>query len=218
MSVVSALARIAEHELGKVRFPPATRATLDLQFLGSTRLAVLDGVPLLLTPRQLDYLCILETREELSLDQLRVLVDGDRTLSAATVRNELALLRRAIGGGLDLDPYRLTIVVTSDRTRVRQRLAAVGDLDAAVVSYGGPLLPHTGSPTVIEEREQLDEALRTALLERGTTEQLLAFGRHHPDDRQVFQTAIIRATSLAEVLPMVGDNRPSVVWDHRLPG
>ena len=217
MSVVSALARLAEHELSRVRFPLATRATLDLQLLGSTRLAVLDGVPLLLTPRQLDYLCILETREELSLDQLRVLVDGDRALGAATVRSELASLRRAIGGGLDLDPYRLTIVVTSDRARVLRRLAA-GDLEAAVESYGGPLLPHTGSPTLLEERELLDELLRTALLERGTTEQLLAYGRHHPDDRQLFQTAIVRATSLAAVLPMVDDTVRGVIGDPRLPG
>ncbi|MFI5045288.1 MAG: hypothetical protein ACHQDC_10870, partial [Acidimicrobiales bacterium] len=148
---------------------------------------------------------------------LRVLVDGDRALGAATVRSELASLRRAIGGGLDLDPYRLTIVVTSDRARVLRRLAA-GDLEAAVESYGGPLLPHTGSPTLLEERELLDELLRTALLERGTTEQLLAYGRHHPDDRQLFQTAIVRATSLAAVLPMVDDTVRGVIGDPRLPG
>ena len=78
MSVINALSRLAEFHLSGSRSGSVSpRATLDLKLLGSLGSATLDGVPVLLTPRQLDYLSILETREELSLDQLRMLVDGD---------------------------------------------------------------------------------------------------------------------------------------------
>ena len=184
MSVVSGLARLAEHELSKVRLPLATRATLDLQLLGIDGSRCSTGFPLLLTPRQLDFLCILETREELSLDQLRVLVDGDRALSAATVRSELALLRQSHRWWSRPRP-----VPTHHRRDVGSHPGCASDWPRETSRRRSSRTADHCCPTPVRPRSSRNVSFSTTcyerpVLERGTTEQLLAFGRHHPDDRQ----------------------------------
>ena len=52
------------------------------------------------------------------------------------------------------------------------------------------MLPASDAPLVVERRYHLDVALRTALLRRGSTAELLRFGRVHPADVEVLQRAV----------------------------
>ena len=65
-----------------------------------------------------------------------------------------------------------------------------GDLAGAVERYDGPLLPSSEAPLIVERRYHLDVALRTALLRRGTTAQLLRFADVHPADVEVLERAV----------------------------
>ena len=197
MSTVSALARVAEHRLATRPLTVPGGSMLDMTLLGGGGVATLNDMPMLLTQSQLDYLSILETREGLTADQLRVLVHGEGDVSRSTVLAEVTQLNRALGGAIAADPFRLNLNVTSDRTRVLDHLRS-GDLASACALYTGPLLPASRSPTVIDERRALERVMRSALLIDGTADQLGRFALDHADDVEVAETAWLRSVSMSE--------------------
>lgn len=99
------------------------------------------------------------------------------TLSDVTVRAEVSRLRRAVpdllGGSR---PYRLAVPLRTDADDVRDALAR-GDVHAAVVGYGGPLLPRSQAPGVVALREELDAEVRAAVEATDDVAAVLAWTR-----------------------------------------
>ena len=187
LGTIAAFARLIEAELARSNVVAGQRG-LDLRVLGRPR-AMLDGLPLGLTPRQLELIVALAVVGAASLDELHALLYGDRPVSRATLRAEISHTRDALGGAIASRPYRLTVPVRVDAIEVLDQLR-VGELDEAVQRYRGPLLPASDAPLVVERRYHLDVALRTALLRSGSTAQLLRFGGVHPSDVEVLQRAV----------------------------
>jgi hypothetical protein len=196
LPTVTALARVVENQTRPTRWirglgPGGGRVGpvgLDLRVLGRGS-AVLDGLPVLLTQRQLEILTILACVGEASLGHLHALLHGDRPTSPTTTKVEISQLRRVVGRIIGSRPYRLTVPVRCDLTDLFDHLDA-GDVDRAAALYRGQLLDRSDAPFVVERRHQCDVALRTALLRSGTTDQLLGFADIHPYDVEVLERAI----------------------------
>jgi len=80
-----------------------------------------------------------------------------------TVRVQVHRLRKLLGPWIDTEPYRLSIDVECDVTRVRSLLHR-GAVRHAVESYCGPLLPRSQAPGVMHARDDLDRWLRHAVM------------------------------------------------------
>lgn len=170
--------------------PPATAPvpTLELAVLGRRRVAV-DGREVALTRRQVELLAVLALHPQgLSLDGLHARVYHDRSVSPTTCKAEVSHLRRLLGGGIGSRPYRLLWPVRSDLQTVRDALRA-GDVAAAVAAYGGPLLPDSEAPELVDQRVYLEAALREAVLGRRDPDLLLRLGEHLPHDLELHEQA-----------------------------
>lgn len=120
-----------------------------------------------LTGRHADILVLLTRHPEgLSADHLALLLD-EKDLDVVTVRAEMSRLRRVIGPHhLESRPYRLTGLVSSDVSEVFDALAA-DDVEGALSSYAGPLLPQSVSPAIARVRTELSMSVRGAVLTAG---------------------------------------------------
>jgi len=212
LPTVTALARVVEQQTRLTRrsrpsrrirtLGPAGRsgpAGLDLRVLGSGS-AALDGLPVLLTQRQLEILTILACVGEASLGHLHGLLHGDRPTSPTTTKVEISQLRRIVGDVIASRPYRLTVPLRCDLATLIDRLDA-GDVAGAAALYRGQLLDRSDAPYIVERRHHCDVALRTALLRSGTTAQLLAFADIHPYDTEILERAIAVAAPDDPLVP-----------------
>lgn len=203
LATVASLARLVDNELrscpGVALRPPAPR--LELRVLGEPQV-VLDGKPVRLTHRQLEILTILAVADGCSLDQLHARLYGDRPVATATLKAEISHLRRSLSGRLASRPYRLTAPCRVDADELPRRLRS-GDVDGAARLYRGQLLPASEAPFLVELRQQLDVALRTALLRDGTCASVLRYAQVQPYDAQVLETAASRASTDDPLLPAV---------------
>jgi hypothetical protein len=95
---------------------------------------------------------------------IAALYDGDA--AEATVRVEVARLRRVLGEVLSSRPYRLAAAPSADFLDVARALCD-RDPRRALAAYGGSLLPFSEAPEIVSERNWLDVRLRTAVLESG---------------------------------------------------
>jgi len=118
----------------------------------------------MLTGRHADILVLLSQHPEgLSADHLAVLLD-DKDLDVVTVRAEMSRLRKAIGAEyLASRPYRLLVPITTDIGEVLDALD-LGDVESALATYHGPLLPQSVSPSIARLRTQLTASVRGAVL------------------------------------------------------
>jgi hypothetical protein len=116
-----------------------------------------------LTGRHADILVLLSRHPEgLSSDHLAILLD-EKDLDVVTVRAEMSRLRRVIGAEwVGSRPYRLLRPVTSDLAAVYDALEA-RDVNRAIASYVGTLLPHSVSPAIGRLRTELSASLRAAV-------------------------------------------------------
>lgn len=185
LTTVTALARLVEIELHASTRP----ADVHLEVLGDPGVEV-RGRPVHLSLRQLEILTVLTMRRGgTDRDELQDLVYGERPVSATTVKAEISHLRRVLDGGIESRPYRLSVDVDADVALVLDALRH-GDVEGAVRTYGGSLLPLSESPFVTELRHHVDVALREELLRQGTPAQLAQFTRHHPHDIAVLERAL----------------------------
>ena len=187
LRMIGALARLIEVELDAGERSVAAPG-LDVGVLGRTR-ATLDGVPIALSRRQFELLVVLGLAGAATLAELHALLYGDRPISLTTLRAEISHARRVLRGVIASRPYRLAVPFRLDVLDVLDCLAH-GDVDGAIDRYEGQLLPASDAPLIVERRYHLDVALRTALLRKGTTAQLLRFGRIHTGDAEVFERSI----------------------------
>jgi hypothetical protein len=88
----------------------------------------------------------------------------DNDLDAVTVRAEVSRLRRVIGAEFVASrPYRLLTPIRTDMADVVDALRA-GDVDTAVSTYSGALLPQSVSPGVARLRTELSASVREAVI------------------------------------------------------
>ena len=193
---VQTMARLVDRELA-ARHVVTDGATLDIRLLGNPRVR-LRGREIALPLRQLEILAVLAIEGECSLDTLHARVYGDRAVSPATLKGEISLLRKALGGAIGSRPYRLTVPFTVDAGEVDQAIRH-GSIAVASSAYRGQLLVSSDAPSVVTTRHQIDVGLRTALLGDGTADQLLTFAEVHPYDDEIIDTARRRADSTGDV-------------------
>lgn len=149
-----------------------------------------------------------EAPQGLSAAALAEAVYGERE-SQVTLRAELVRLRKLIEShhlpiSLDSRPYRLTAPL---RTDAKDALAALerGAHRLALASYGGPALPGSDAPAVVELRESLDATLRESMLQAATPDLLFDYaGQWAESDEYVWET-------LLQILPPLSPKRARVV-------
>ena len=184
-ATVTAFARLLEQVLPA--HPPAP--LLELRLLGRGE-AVLDGLPLLLTRRQLEIVALLVLNPAgLGLDALHAHLYGDRPVAPATLKAEISRLRPALGGGIASRPYRITVPVRCDAVDVLDLLRA-GRLRDAAGAYAGELLAGTEAPGLVECGHYLAVAVREALLADPDPEAVLRYVEAAPYEVDVLERAI----------------------------
>ena len=172
---------------------------MDLRVLGKP-VALLDGQQLRLTQRQFEILTILAMGESATLETLHSRLYGERSILMGTLKGELSRLRRLLQGQLRSRPYRLTLATRVDAVELQQRLD-VGDVEGATRLYAGQLLPNSEAPFLIEQRHQLDVAVRTALLRDSSTSGALRYALVHPYDTEVLEQARLMAAPDDPLVP-----------------
>jgi len=171
---------------------------LRLHFLGGETVW-LEGTPLRLSPRHREILAALVLHPGgLSAAQLalRVWGEGGRPEVA---KAEVQRLRHLIP--LASRPYRLLGRVWADFVTLRERLLQ-GNLEGALALYGGPLLPGSEAPVVVEAREELSSLLKKTLLSQGAIQPAFELAMQEEDPE--FWEAL-----LAQILP--GDPRRTLL-------
>ncbi|MGO9078533.1 MAG: transcriptional regulator [Streptosporangiaceae bacterium] len=149
-----------------------------------------DGVPLTLSPRQLEILALLALHPHgFSPGGLSLELYGDRPVSATTLKSEVSHLRRAVGGIVSERRYALTAPISCDAADVWHALER-GDVTSAVRRYRGALLPDSQAPGVDAWRSRLEVALREAVLASGDPAHAMALSELSPFDVQVHEHAM----------------------------
>ena len=140
------------------------RPMLKLSLLGRDRAGVeVDGCAVELGGRHSEILALLWRQPAgWTSEGLAAELYGDAG-RPGTVRVQVHRLRRLLGAWIDTEPYRLSIDVDCDVTRVRSLLDR-GAVTEAVKWYEGPLLPRSEAPGVMRERDALDAWLRHAVM------------------------------------------------------
>ncbi len=219
MAMVRAAARMAEAELARellsrrgteVRRTGAGLAvTLEALGRNESLLAVDDGrghaSRLRLSPRHSEILLLLASAPRgLSGDELAVLLyEEDNT--ASTLRVEVNRLRQLLGEELFASrPYRLVAELTADWLAVEAHLAA-GDVAGALRAYRGPLLPRSTAPGVVRLREDVESALRRAVLVSDEPDLMSTWTRSSwgTDDYEMWKAQAAAVGPGSPLLPLV---------------
>ncbi|MCW2819572.1 MAG: acoR 1 [Marmoricola sp.] len=162
---------------------------LDLTLLGAAE-ARLDGRRLLLNRRQTEILALLALHPAgLSLEQLHAQLYGDQNVTFSTLKAEVSHLRSALEGQLASRPYRLMMPVQVDVNEVL-RLLRRGQVRAAVMAYGGDLVPGTESPALTELGDYVAVALREALLADPQPQAVARYTELAPYDTEVVEVCL----------------------------
>lgn len=196
VSTVTAFARLLEQALPVGEARPTPQGRLELRLLGRSEVT-LDGLPLLLTRRQLEIVALLALHPAgLSLDALHAHLYGDRPVAPATLKAEISRLRSVFGGAIASRPYRITVAVHCDAVEVLNLLRA-GRLRDAACAYGGELLAGTDAPGLAECGNYLAVAVREALLADPDPAAVLRYVEAVPYEIDVLERAIgaLRRTS-----------------------
>lgn len=137
-----------------------------------------EGGPVQLRLRHAEILSILALHPAgVSSAELAALLATDgEPLAGVTLRAEITRLRKVLERWcpelpLLSRPYRLPAGMSADFLRVTRAIAA-GELGAALADYRGELLPCSDSAAIDSERHRLAAALRSAVLESGSAEEL----------------------------------------------
>lgn len=177
----------------------------------------LEGRTLRLSRRHSEIVVILSRYPDgLTGDQLSCLLYPE-DVTSSTMRAELVRLRALLGEDvLASRPYRLLGEVDADWTAV-QGLLAAGQLQQALATYRGPLLPQSEAPGVCDYRDELQRRLRVAVLDSGRPELMVSWTRARwgADDLQMWQRQLavlpvgspLRPLARAEIAKLDSDYR-----------
>lgn len=186
------------------------RARLILTFLtDSAPAATVCGREIPLTLRHAELLTLLALSPQgLSAERLALQLYGE-TGNPVTVRSEIHRLRGQLGSDIvRTKPYRLAAEVDADFLRAAAAIRN-GDVRALLGAFGGPLLPDSEAPSVLDERESLTAAARQLALMSGDPHALWRFWETScgADDLEVVE-------ALCDVLPPT-DPRATIALLHR---
>lgn len=135
-------------------------------------------------------------------------VYGERE-SQETLRAELVRLRRFFATHdicltIESRPYRLSEVVQVDASDALAAIAR-GAHRLALASYGGPVLPGSDAPAVVELRDELEATLRESMLQSAAPDLLFEYAQQWAEnDVSVWET-------LLQVLPQLSPKRARAV-------
>ncbi len=165
-----------------LRQPPAP---LQLNLLGEPHL-IRAGAGTALTPRQSELLALLAANPGgLSGEQLLLLVYGDEG-RLGTLKANLSRLRSLVR--IASKPYRIDEPFEADFVTVL-RFLKHGATGAAVAACSGALLPSSSAPGVTELREQLEAAVRLAVIRTGEPDLLFRVAELARDDLELWDLA-----------------------------
>lgn len=187
--IAEQLSQWSENALGL--YPPLLRAARQqgyrLTALGGARLEGPEGV-IPLRPRGLEMLVLLLSKPEgWERDGFCEAVYGSS--EAKSFKGEIYRLRQVLGDLIQARPWRVSQPVAADFLEVRHWLK-MGRLAEALHAYRGPLLPRSGSPGVVELRQELEADLRQAVLDSRDPELMFALGDLLPDDLELVETLL----------------------------
>lgn len=191
MRTTVAMVGLLQHELAKVKLEPV-EGEVQLKLLGKP-LVAMGNQRIALSRRQLEICALLALHPHgLSLDEMHVGLYGDQRVSPATLKSEISHLRGLLNGAIESRPYRLTNSSCDVLTVVNA--LRVGNFDAAIRAYEGPLLPTSDSPLIAELRNWLDVALREGALRSLDVDAIARYLEHHPYELTVAEY-LIKITS-----------------------
>jgi hypothetical protein len=194
MAMATVRALVSSIEAGVRANEPVPRSRpapgeVRLSVLGRAAVTV-DGAPLRLPPRQVEILTLLALEPDgFTPERLYDALYGERPVSATTFRAEVTQLRRALQGTVSTRTYALTAPIACDANEVLRAVAA-GAVAQAVQRYRGPLLPRSQAPGIARWRDQIEVAVRQAVLNSNDPEQALRYGSQAPYDLAVHEHAL----------------------------
>ncbi|MDX2003793.1 MAG: hypothetical protein SFU83_00825 [Meiothermus sp.] len=162
-----------------------TQYPLELKFMGQHEVR-LNGAPVQMRRRFMEILAVLALNPEgLSSEELMLAVYGDKG-TIETLRSDLSRLREVIP--ITPKPYRIQVPVKADFVDL-QRLISRGKVREALRLYHGALFPESTAEGIEEERNYLEEALRTAVLNSQDPEALMGLAEKLKGDPEVWEAA-----------------------------
>ncbi|WP_146160619.1 hypothetical protein [Deinococcus arcticus] len=163
--------------------------TLGLQLLGAAEVRWAEQ-SLKVQPRHLEMLVLLSLSPEgLSGERFATLLYRDEGVARSSLKAGLSRLRDLVP--VASQPYRLLVPVSADYLEVMALLQA-GRVPEALRRYGGPLLPASDAPGIVEYRELLQESLRQAVLGWRDPALLDELAVKLHDDLEVWEAALAR--------------------------
>lgn len=171
----------------------------SLRFLGQSSV-FLGSEQVHLARRQCEILAILVSRPEgVTSQKLQLLLYGDLG-SSTTTKATVSRLRKLVP--ISKAPYRLLPGVRADFLEVLRALED-GNLERVLALYGGPLLPDSDAPGVIELRDHIEESIRGAVLASGDADLLINLGNKFEDDLETWETARLALNSGDRRRPLI---------------
>lgn len=169
----------------------------------------LNGKIILLSPRQIEIMCILALCPQgMSLDRLHQALYGERKVSMGTLKAEMSHLREILGGiskdALGSRPYKLNIQIDADFLQAEQAINA-GYIQSALELCCGVFLSKTESPFLCAWRDCLESRLSQAIFETDQKDLLIKYLSRNPD-------AIDAIERLMELMP---ESNPSKQLLHQ---
>lgn len=163
--------------------------SVELRCLGRWQMLV-GGRPVHVTLRQSEIVTLLALHPEgYSPGELAAELYGDRCVAPGTLKGEVSHVRRLLGGRLAARTYALLEPVDCDAVTV-QRALSRGDVVTAVEHYTGALLPASEAPGIVAWRDQLEVAIRDAVLGSDSPECALRLGAVNLYDSEVHAHAL----------------------------
>ncbi|QGF22567.1 GAF domain-containing protein [Raineyella fluvialis] len=216
LAMVRAAARMAEAELARLApgpgddtAPGRPPADVRLEALGRTEALLTPTADparaVRLGPRHSEMLVVLAAHPGgLTGTELAELV-YPHPVGDATVRAEVNRLRALLGPEmLESRPYRLRARLGGDWCDVRTMLAD-GDVEGALRTYSGRLLPRSTSPAVEALAADLEWALRAAVLDSGRPDLMASWTRTAAgaDDLEMWTAQHHHLPATSPLRPMV---------------
>lgn len=163
----------------------SSKSGVHLKFLGDSTVLI-GSEQIRPSRRHCEILALLIDRPKgVSSEQLQLLLYGDLG-KPATAKATVSRLRKIIP--ISTAPYKLLANVEADFSQVLRNIEE-GQLQKALLSYRGPLLPESDAPGIVELRDHISEIVRSAVIASADPDLLIDLGHILEDDLEVWEFA-----------------------------
>jgi tetratricopeptide (TPR) repeat protein len=171
----------------------------EMKFLGRSMVRVNScEVPMRL--RYCEVLAILaQYQEGISPQKLALYQYGDHG-SPATAKSNISHLRKHVS--ISESPYKLRDESRADFVQLMDHLEK-GELQAALNLYDGQLLPASSAPAIVELRDHIDAALRSAVIAARDPDSLIQLATAFEDDLELWECARDNLTAQDHRRPLI---------------